>query len=184
LVRVVARRSSTKTAIRYPRLKSGLSVVREILMGDYTGLRFTAPLNPLGRQVADLMTQELVTQSPQWALWEDVRKIVPRLDLTEFLKYSRNHFIPRGGLCYQPQDWVWANTYDRPAGTWSVCCSYKDDKEQSMTKCFIYKILKHLIGGVVRVEVYPPDVPAPQVHILDGTPLGRGLPFGETELSS
>lgn len=150
-------------------------------MGDYTGVRFTASLNQIGRKVASLMTAPLIQagDDTEWATWEDVQQRYPKLKLEEFLTYSRSYHIPRGALQFQPRDWEWANTYNETEGTWTVCCSFKDDEQQSMTKCFIYRVLLNLVEGITTVEVCPPDSRGPQKHLIDGTPLGRGLPFGD-----
>jgi hypothetical protein len=150
-------------------------------MGDYTGLRFTAPLNKTGRTVAALMTAPLFRAGDEveWATWEDAQVKCPKLKLEEFLTFSRSHHIPRGALQFQPKGWGWANSYDPEAGTWTVCCSFKDTEEQAMAKVFIFQVLNKLINGVVTVEVRPPDALESQTYVLDGTPLGQGRPFGD-----
>ena len=156
-------------------------------MGDYTGLRFTAPLNELGRQAANLMTKTSIPLDEHrlsawasrtgWPDWELVQSTIPKLNLHEFLKYPRNYFVPRGGLQGQPQDWVWTNKYDPDAGIWTVCCSFKDTPEQEMAHCFIYSVLKFLVSEGVYVEVRSPGALESDYFFIDGTPFGRGMPF-------
>jgi hypothetical protein len=117
-------------------------------------MRFSARMNQLGAEIAQAMTTFQVPPEvfePSWVTWEELVGKVP-FNLQPYLKFSRNNFIPHGGLCYMPEDWAHCNTFED--GIWSVCCSFKDSENQDMAKCFMYTVLAHLISMETTVEIH------------------------------
>lgn len=81
--------------------------------------------------------------------------------ISEYGSYSRADFIPRGCLCYMPDEWEDKNEnategFDRKfnlgAGYWSFQCSLKDYDDTIQT--FFDNVLSKIVKSIVHLEVF------------------------------
>jgi len=131
-------------------------------MGMYTGLRCKVIIKPKYRCELNLLHDELEYE------WTE-----SNIDfLREFGEYSRADFIPKGVLCYMPDDWEdvplnkdgardWMNAtatdgferrFDLKTGLWSFQCSLKNYK--GTIEYFFDKVMSKIIEKVIHLEYY------------------------------
>ncbi len=117
-------------------------------MGMYTGLRFKG-----------IVKEEFRKDFKEIALfgeWEKARNE----KLSSFSKVSRASFIPRGSLCYMPDEWEdkeekgtegFENTYNQVTGYWAFQCSLKnyDDTIEEF-----FKLVPYFIESAEHIEMY------------------------------
>lgn len=121
-------------------------------MGMYTGLRF--------KGVVKKEYREMMDEIHQGVEWSDFVEAFPFLN--EYAKQDRAEFIPRGVLCYMPNDWekgkfpnqVATDGFERSinltTGVWTFQCSlknYNDEIEQ-----FFEEVLPHLLESAQHIE--------------------------------
>jgi hypothetical protein len=142
-------------------------------MGDYTGLRFEVPLNPLGISLIHRLEHwnnhrgmTINTEAGRISPWANVAQEFSNLPwVREWADVGRCNFIPYGALSYMAEDWVkeanlketlgphtdgaWGR--ERAVGyRWKVCCSLKNYEGE--IEHFLRRVMPHLIAEKVTVE--------------------------------
>lgn len=126
-------------------------------MGEYTDLRFKAPLNAWGADIARKMSQA------PWPDWDDVLDLQTGLpsSVQKWRTYNRNGFIPRGAGSIAPDNGHWDFTEkgwltdeDQPGriettyavnedAVWYVFCSLKN--YVGTIEFFLSQVLPYMI---------------------------------------
>lgn len=96
-------------------------------MGMYTGLRGKVKLKP---EVEELMcywlyADDTFSEEYNYDTWLFIGSKLDNTKVLNFADDSRANFIPRGSICYMPNDW-WHENSISLGDTWNFCCSLKN----------------------------------------------------------
>ena len=96
-------------------------------MGMYTGLRGKVKLKP---EVEELMcywlyADDTFCEEYNYDMWLFIGNKLDNTKVLNFADDSRANFIPRGSICYMPNDWRHENSISL-GNTWNFCCSLKN----------------------------------------------------------
>lgn len=117
-------------------------------MGMYTGIRFKGYVKPEFREGF-----EIVALNGEWENHQDAV-------IKKFGEIGRSGFIPRGMLCYMPNEWEDENeeategferAYDKETGYWAFQCSLKN-YENEIEEWF--KIVPRFIERIEHLEYF------------------------------
>lgn len=96
-------------------------------MGDYTGLRGKVKLKA---EVEELMiywlcADDTFCEKYNYGMWSFIGNELDNIKVINFADDGRSSQIPRGSICYMPDDWQHENNIEL-GNTWNFCCSLKN----------------------------------------------------------
>lgn len=131
-------------------------------MGMYTGLRVKAKIKEefLQQLEAVLSTGEGENWKEPWSVVDFVK--FPFVE--KFSKMGRSSMIPRGAVCYMPEDWENVNTFE--GGVWSFCCSLKNYNDE--IEVFLNEVLVNISEWAHIERLYEEETVSALFNIHDG----------------
>jgi hypothetical protein len=133
-------------------------------MGDYTTVKFSAPLSTRGEEMVRKLLQlneEYLTLNP----WELLAREYPFIPPT-WARVDRSSFIPFGALAYCPVAFnLTDNANEIDAGMWHVACSIKGD--YSVPGTFRLHVLPLFLRDKCIFQAwYELDDNGPRIHVV------------------